>query len=133
MPKKLFEKGNKLAVGNKGNKSPLKEHWQMNQEHFVESAGRVLKMTIGELKEYSKDPNCPALDAMIIGQMQAAMHGKTMPFEFLMVRLVGPIKRTINVKAEVSLAKDVYRMTDDEIEAEYKEIIQDLTLNDNNT
>jgi hypothetical protein len=92
----------------------LQEAKHLTKTLFDQHVTRLTKMSVAELNVYVKDPKCTSLEAMIVGQIRAAVNGKTTPIGFLLDRTIGPVKQQMTVEVEDSISNRLADMTDDQ-------------------
>lgn len=123
---KNFEVGHPPMGGRPSMPPELKEARKLTKQLFESAVTKLTSMSVPEINAYMKDPKCTSLEAMIAGQIRAAVNGKTSPIGFLLDRTVGPVKQQMKLEVEDSISKQLGAMTDEEKQQLIEEVQGEL-------
>ena len=102
MPKPLFKPGDRANPRGRPKGSGIPEHVRklknLNLGEFQAAVARICAMTMAEINAFRESGNATGMDLLVLGQLQAAIKGKTMASNFLLDRTVGKAVDYLEIK-----------------------------------
>lgn len=121
---KDFQPGNPGGPGRTPVPPELKAAKKLTAQLFQDCVNKLTQMSVSEVRAYLKTEECTSLEAMIAGQIKAAMDGKSAPIGLLLDRTIGPIRHQFQVALSGDLEVRNSTLTKEQAEAEAEKILQ---------
>lgn len=102
----------------------LKSAKKLTAQLFQDSVNKLTQMNIPDLQKYMHTAECSALEAMIIGQIQSAIKGKSTPIGLLLDRTIGPIQHQFKVAVSGDLEVRNATLTQEQADQETLKVLK---------